>query len=211
MTDQPPPTGAPINSVPPTGDPLPPPAPPAARSRRPRVIAIVVGVVVALVVATGVTQLLHFLNNDLPSAKPTKFTSSSFNYSVTLPGHFTVSKPTTGSGEPAQRVQWTGSDGQTVTVEAEALPNAVAADRYDAVFTAGLAGGVKALNGTDIRERKSFTLGGERAASEVATTSLGGATYIAVSLHDKTIISVVITHTTAALERSVDTSFGYTN
>ena len=194
--------------APPSADELVSSTPPV--KKRNRNLAVIITVVVVVIVGGAAAAVTTFLLNTAAAiAKPTVYVSQSYGYTVTLPGKPTVvhAKSTLG---PSERIQWTGIGGQTVTVEALKLASAIPSDRIPAVLDGGLSGGVKAINGTDVRDVKKFTLDGQPAASEIATTSVAGDTYLSIVVKGTYLYSIVITRSTATLQKSVDASFSFT-
>lgn len=167
---------------------------------------IVVIVIAAGIATTGLITWFVGLN----APQPTKYVSSAFDYEVTMPGKPSVAKPSTASGLPAERIQWNGPNGLTITIEAEQLSNAISSDRLDTVLQDSLAGGAKALKATNTRDQTSYRLDGVAARSIVVDTAIAGTVYQAVAIKGKVVYTIVITHPTAAVERSINGSFSFT-
>jgi hypothetical protein len=194
---------------PPSADSIVPPGPaPKKTARR----WIIIAIVVAAVVLVGVVVLVVFLVRSVTAdAKPSRYTSERFGYAVTLPGKPTVTNRTADDGEPTQQLQWAGVGGQSVTFDAERTASVIPTSRYSAAISAGLDSSLKGVGGAATSPRKSFTIDGQPAESQLFTSTSTGDGYEAITIKGDEIYVVVITHTTAALQHAVDSSITFTN
>jgi hypothetical protein len=181
---------------------------PTPRSRR-RHLALIVTLVVVLVVggltAAFTTIILHAVNQPNASAS---YHSAKFGYSVALPGKPTVTN-SNGSTGATQRAHWT-SGVTDIEIDAEAFPGVLPANKVSTVLDATLKGGPSAVGGSNIREQKSFTVGGEPAKSELFDVVGGHTVYIEAVVHNNAVYAIILAPETPALQQAVRSTFHFT-
>lgn len=171
-------------------------------------VVVIVGGIVIAALTLGKSAVGAFVANNTT----TKYASNKFGYRVTLPGKPTITERTTPSGEPAERVEWDNHDGVVITVEAAKLSTTIPAAEATHLYGIALGDGIKAASATDPRDRKTFTIDGQLAESEVADSpSIGGEFYFSVVIVRNFIYTVVIAHPTKQLENSINHSLKFTN
>jgi hypothetical protein len=181
----------------------------AAPPRRHVARALVITAIIIVIVAGGVAATTYFVLKGA-SSSGYRFTSKSFDYSVTLPAKPTVTEGTDSSGAPSERLQL--NTGQhVVTMEANQLPVAVTTTSAEqSVLKAALKASSANLTSASPQQVKSFTWGGIPARSEVISTLALGTAYVVVAVKGKDFYFLIISHEDTAFDNSITRSFTVT-